>query len=252
MFSSSLFCELPCCLKRLIYDFDSTYHILFRRVIQQLGNDYPPVQLCKVRVSNDRIVICVYSRNQDLLLHGPWKEYSYCKEKNEFQLLYSCHYKKGKKEGPQRRYFDDGTLYEEMTYLIVQNSQPVITGFKRIYYQNGQVQNYVHRDKEGRRQGTSMSFYESGKPRTECCYVDDMYDGTYRSFYPSGVMEVEIGFEKGKMEGVYKRYDEKGNLILEYWNRKGKRHGTYRYWINGWIKTLATYKNGRCIFQEFR
>ena len=253
MFYSSLFCDLPCCLKRLIFEFDSTFHLLFRKVIQQLNDDYPSVQLCKVRITKERIVHCVFSRDENFLLHGPWKEYSYCKENNEFNLLYSCYYNKGKKDGPQRRYFDNGNLYEEMMYHLNDNKkQSVITGYKRQYYLNGQLQNYVYRDKEGRRQGKSMSYYESGMPWTECCYLNDIYDGTYRSFHPSGKIEAEMGFEKGKAEGVYKRYDEEGNLTLEYWNRKGKRHGTYRYWINGWIKTLATYKNGRCVYEEFR
>jgi antitoxin component YwqK of YwqJK toxin-antitoxin module len=139
-----------------------------------------------------------------------------------------------------------------MYHLLHNKKQSVITGYKRQYYLNGQLQNYVYRDREGRRQGKSMSYYESGNPWTECFYLNDIYNGTYRSFHPSGKIEAEMGFEKGKAEGVYKRYDEDGNLTVEYWNRNGKRHGTYRYWINGWIKTLATYKNGRCVFQEFR
>ena len=127
---------------------------------------------------------------------------------------------KGKFNGSSAEYYPDGAVRASMTLV---NDLPV--GEALEFYPDGQVQSrQQYGDKGGllsiqryspqgvlvlerrwdaqwREQGTSRSWYESGKPEQAIDYVNDRRDGWSRSWREDGSLKNECRYVAGKAQG---------------------------------------------------
>lgn len=127
---------------------------------------------------------------------------------------------KGKFNGSSAEYYPDGAVRASMTLV---NDLPV--GEALEFYPDGKVQSrQQYGDKGGllsiqrygpqgvlvlerrwdaqlREQGTSRSWYESGKPEQAIDYVNDRRDGWSRSWHEDGSLKNECQYVAGKAQG---------------------------------------------------
>lgn len=128
--------------------------------------------------------------------------------------------KRGKSNGLTTSYYPDGAVRSTMTEV---NNLP--TGEALEFYPDGKVQTrqqygdkgvllsvqrYSPRgvlvlerkwDQQLREQGTSRSWYESGKPEHSIDYVNDERDGWRRSWREDGSLQIECQYVAGKAQG---------------------------------------------------
>ncbi|NHQ92430.1 toxin-antitoxin system YwqK family antitoxin [Janthinobacterium lividum] len=128
--------------------------------------------------------------------------------------------KEGKYNGLTTNYYPDGAVRATMT---LRNDQP--TGVAQEFYPDGKVQSRQQYDDAGallslqryspqgvlvlerrwdaklREQGTSRSWYESGKPEQAIEYVNDRRDGWSRSWHEDGSVKSECQYVAGKAQG---------------------------------------------------
>lgn len=126
----------------------------------------------------------------------------------------------GKSNGVTTNYYPDGAVHARMTQV---NDLP--TGEALEFYPDGKVQSrqqygdkggllklqryspqgvlVLERnwDKQLREQGTSRSWYESGKPEQSIDYVNDRRDGWSRSWHEDGSLKSECQYVAGKARG---------------------------------------------------
>ena len=129
--------------------------------------------------------------------------------------------KRGKSNGLTTSYYPDGAVRSTMTEV---NNLP--TGEALEFYPDGKVQSrQQYGDKGGllsiqryspqgvlvlerkwdqqlREQGTSRSWYESGKPEHSIDYVNDERDGWRRSWREDGSLQIECQYVAGKAQGA--------------------------------------------------
>lgn len=105
----------------------------------------------------------------------------------------------------RKKYFPSGKLMEEFEVTQDEYGQDVKSGVYR-------------------------SFYESGKPHTECYYTDDKRHGTMKSWYQNGQIEYEEQYLFGKLSGKKKNYSLEGKLQIEVDYVDGKQHGLFVYY----------------------
>lgn len=114
-------------------------------------------------------------RYEGKLRAGHWRYYSVKKA-----LMREETYIKGKKEGVQYLYYDNGGLLEQCYYQA-----DVLDSVRIQYYDNGNVM---------------ARFY----------YVNGLPEGEYRSYNYDGTPESEGSYKAGKPEGWWYLYDEAG------------------------------------------
>lgn len=73
-----------------------------------------------------------------------------------------------------------------------------------------QTNNYV--DKQGRKQGKHITYYENGKIKSIWHYHNDTLEGKSYHYYYNGKKELEITFRKGLQVDTYKHYAEQGYM----------------------------------------
>lgn len=127
---------------------------------------------------------------------------------------------KGKFNGSSTEYYPDGAVRASMTQV-----DDLPTGVALEFYPDGKVQSLQQYgdggalrklqrysphgvlvlernwDKQLREQGTSRSWYESGKPEQSIDYVNDRRDGWSRRWREDGSLESECRYVAGKAQG---------------------------------------------------
>jgi len=117
-------------------------------------------------------------------------------------------YVNDKKEGKAYYYYPNGNLKEEISYVNGKKQ-----GRGREYDEKGNVitifeyhNNYLiarqrinRSDEQGRKQGTWMVFYPSGKVNKELNYLDDLLDGLYKEFNENGNLILSLKYKQGKI-----------------------------------------------------
>lgn len=122
------------------------------------------------------------------------------------------------------------------------------SGFILRLYDNQKTQ-YVGSFLQGKQHGISRSFYESGKPKDERSYQDNMAYGRHIGFWENGKMQfdffylyekshgkqrqwyvsgqpyLELNYEDDKEVGMQKAWRENGKLFANYEVRDGVRYG---------------------------
>ena len=189
------------------------------------------------------------------------KEY-YDEEKRQLREEYTL--VDGKKEGLDKKYFENGKLAAE---LPCKSGKP--DGVCKYYYEPGGLR-YEKTFKAGIQNGPMKEYDGAGKMLSEKTYVNGKADGESRiyaggklltqesfknglrnglstDFYPDGSKRGETPYAVGNIHGIEKEFDSKGNIISETEYNKGRKHGVSTTYFNGKPASVSEYKDGRLI-----
>jgi antitoxin component YwqK of YwqJK toxin-antitoxin module len=107
-------------------------------------------------------------------------------------------HKNGKRHGPYKKWFPDGTISYES------------------YYDNGL------------QQGTAKSWWKNGRLRSEANYDKGIVNGIQKQWYKSGNLFKEMSIVNGKEEGLQKAWRENGKIYNNYEAKNGRFFGLKR------------------------
>jgi antitoxin component YwqK of YwqJK toxin-antitoxin module len=147
------------------------------------------------------------------------------------------HYKNGKLEGKQYKWYDNGQL------------------------------NIEENDKNGELEGKQYSWYEDSKLKYEYNYVNGELEGKQYNWYNNGKLEYEENYKNGELEGKqYGWYNNDQNnfkngkieefkntkLYYEYNYKNGQKEGKqYRWYDTGQLNAEENYKNGEVEGKQY-
>lgn len=115
----------------------------------------------------------------------------------------------GARDGLYQKFEQDGTLYEEATYLADE-----LHGTRTIYFNNGSPEIVETYDK-GVLSGAYYTYYEEGGKDIEGSYESGIMTGIWKRHYPSGQVMELVSFENNAENGPFTEYHENGNLKAE-------------------------------------
>jgi antitoxin component YwqK of YwqJK toxin-antitoxin module len=159
-------------------------------------------------------------------------------------------------------YYDhDGKEYSDITYekgsirvarYLDKNGKEIASYQKKgrslkitTYDADGiKVADQEYNDK-GKRTGTTILYYPTGKVHQTLPYVDGAIDGTVYSYYPDGTRELAIAYKDGDKEGFDSTWFPDGKLKLAGFNSGGSADGEWiRYYENGKMSERYFYRSG--------
>jgi antitoxin component YwqK of YwqJK toxin-antitoxin module len=117
-----------------------------------------------------------------------WKYYSYY----DGHLVSTEHYTRGKKQGAEYQYYENGKVSEKITW---------------------------HKDFK---HGPWLQYFNDGKKKMEATFHNDQLNGSYIVYYPDGRLFVLGHYENGKRHGTWVLYNEKGGVKSEIMYAHGK------------------------------
>ena len=192
------------------------------------------------------------------LLNGSYEEYRY---KN---ISKRYNYKNGLQEGEQITFYSEGnkrstTNYKKGVRLSMTN-----------LHENGQLEDTETYDELGQRNGTVISYDNTGKVKNETTYVHGSMQGKSIDYNPDGTTKIAY-YKDSKPEGVYQMlytngktkteglnnnnsnktgkwtdFYESGNLKSEIYYTDGIMDGSaILYYENGKIASATEYKQGK-------
>lgn len=127
---------------------------------------------------------------KDDLREGVWKKYW-----PNGHLRSEITYMMGKPHGPYKIYYQGGNSEEQGTW-----DDGVNTGEFKRYYENGQLRQHFFFNGLGKRNGTQYYFHENGQPAVVVEIVNGMESGTMKRFNDQGQLIEEKIFEKGQIQ----------------------------------------------------
>jgi antitoxin component YwqK of YwqJK toxin-antitoxin module len=149
-------------------------------------------------------------------------------------------YRRGKREGVERTWFDNGRLAVESPWVdgvqegsvvfyfedgSLQASIPFyrgrIEGVQKAWHANGRLQ-AEETFRNGLKNGPSRFWRDDGGLDMELNYFDDKMDGTQTWFHPNGGKAREINLLQGIPQGSWKEWDENGSLVVDEEYDKGE------------------------------
>ena len=131
------------------------------------------------------------------------------------QIAESLSFREGKRHGPHRMWYEDGTPMYELFY---KDGSPAIHA--RFWHQNGQLKTETL-FQNGSRHGLHKQWNSNGKLLGSSNF--SMGTGLGREFYDNGQLKMEMLFRNDEFHGIWREWDENGNPIA----------GTPRYWLDG-------------------
>jgi len=103
-------------------------------------------------------------------------------------------------DGVVKYYFEDGVLYQEISYQTGK-----INGYRKIYFKSGKLKE--ERDYRGdKRVGKHSEYYESGELSIVGKYLNNLKEGSWKVFYKNGKIKEKGKYEKGEKIGVWKTF----------------------------------------------
>ena len=127
-------------------------------------------------------------------------------------------YKKGKLEGPQKKYYE--------------NRRDKLS----------EISNY----KDGLKEGKSMWFDMEGNIVADYNYHNGLLEGPQKSFYTNGRLRSVDNFIKNQYEGESVEYYDDGNLKTSGLYLHGEKNGKWqKFDATGKVVSTETYKNGQ-------
>lgn len=112
-----------------------------------------------------------------------------------------------------------------------------------IYYPSGKLKifwNYVDDEVSGR----VLSFYEDGKPKCQCEYLEGKRHGEQWQYYANGQLHMRAHARRGQVMDVYEYYDENGRA-LEVGTLKNGTGTLYIYDATGRRTKEITFVDGK-------
>lgn len=124
---------------------------------------------------------------------GMTEEYSISKETKQ-------------KSGPYRLYYEDGSVFEESSYL-----NDTLHGSRKLYYPEGEVEIEENYNK-GIIEGDYKMYYPSGQLKLSGRYHSGAMDSIWTAYYPSGAVKEKVEYENNLEDGPFVEYYERGQL----------------------------------------
>lgn len=123
-------------------------------------------------------------------------------------LQFECTYVDDKMEGVFRRYTQSGALFQEYNFL-----NDKVHGKVKKFAGNGRLR--IDADfMNGKKHGTCIEYFvKTGKPSRVFNYANGKQDGMCTVYYENGLKKEEIGWKDGKLHGTYRSWDTRGNLL---------------------------------------
>jgi antitoxin component YwqK of YwqJK toxin-antitoxin module len=133
------------------------------------------------------------------------------------QVIEEGRYEASKKTGLWKRYYPNGKLLSEITYV---NNIP---------------------------NGPYKTYYDSGVKEEEGNWTFNKNTGDFKRYHPNGQVSQEFTFNSnGIRDGHQKYYHENGQVELEVQISNGKEEGTLkRYYANGDVKETKDFNGGK-------
>ena len=180
---------------------------------------------------------------------GVWKKFY-----NNNRIRYQGQFKNGKEIGTFKFYsalnsehptviksFEKGSNFAKVNYYDdkgVLKSTGEMNGKVRIgkwiyYHLDGKSILSEENYKKGILNGSSKTFYNTGKITEEMFYVNGKLHGNLKRYSDEGVLLDDLNYLNGKLHGAAKYYNVKGKLI--YWGdyENDEKIGKWEYFENG-------------------
>lgn len=121
---------------------------------------------------------------------------------------------------------------------------------KKEYYANGKIKTEATYNKEGKKEGLCIEYYEDGVKKAEIPYNNGMREGELKVYYKSGNIKSKHDFKEDKEEGKFFLFYENGEIKKEGFYVNGKTEGESRsYYATGQLYTLSNRANGNVFGQ---
>lgn len=99
-----------------------------------------------------------------------------------------------------------------------------------------------------KKDGINLSYYPSGKVKSEVFYKNGKKNGSGKWYFESGQLKYEGNWKNGKQDGVEMAYFASGQLRQEAYLRDGRAQGIYKeYSQTGELLVHMKYENGELI-----
>ena len=126
--------------------------------------------------------------------------------------LFTIHSCTKKIEVTEQKY-KDGSPKLVVTYEVNGDTKTKLSAIQ--YYQNGQIEYQGSYNKEGKRVGHWVYYYEDGTLWSEAEYLNGERHGKSAVYYENGKVRYTGNYKDGKTVGKWLFYDEKGNIVKE-------------------------------------
>lgn len=134
------------------------------------------------------------------------------------QIQRMGYFSNGKRIGPWRFYFPDGTLATKLQY----DPDGKEIGQHVAYLRNGDV-HYVETYAEGLKHGPKTTFYEDGTTHMHQMWQHGQMHGFSIIYYPNGIVKKFAFWSNGRQHGAVISYDAAGNLTEQSQYVNGRR-----------------------------
>lgn len=196
----------------------------------------------------------------DNILSGVYKKYY-----ENGNLALSCIYgAEGFKDGPEIKYYEDGTQQWIKNY-----QKGKLRGIQKYFYDNKQLSKWEVFNDEGRQHGEHKEYYKNGQLAInilyENGYVIDVIEqqnakgrsisksklkqnpyanGQITKLHDNNKVSYHAFYTDGVLDGEIKEYYENGQLKCEGFYNYGSRDGEFKYYYkNGTLKVQGNYKS---------
>ena len=189
----------------------------------------------------------LYLPNGNLFMSISYKNnkkngFTKCYSKKNQKLLWEQNYTNDKLDGITKKYYSDGSLEREETFIM-----GIKEGVDKYYDADG----YLEQEEmwaKNQRNGFARKYYTNGQVKHEAFFKNDLQDGNTKEYYESGKLEYEGEFKNDSAIGWGIRYYENGNIMWK--SPHGKTKGEeIKYYDNGniefRIESIGEKRNGK-------
>ena len=107
---------------------------------------------------------------------------------------------------------------------------------------------YQGKIKKGLKQGTWLSYWDSGQLGSRVNFIDGKEEGEYLQYYETGQLEVKGNYKDGMAVGEWLEYWDNGKLWIKVNYKDGKKEGKQLvYNKGGKLKTTQIWKNNKLL-----
>jgi hypothetical protein len=137
-----------------------------------------------------------------------------------------------------------GRLIREWSVLVYADKPPQKQGVETVFYSSGSKE-WSREFDHGQPKGAWRSWYEDGKPRSECFFGDPNVDTIMTWWYPGGHIQSRGPARNGAHRGLWRYYYKSGQVAEEGQYFDNQKSGEWRAWSeDGQVVTLRKYAKG--------
>jgi len=180
----------------------------------------------------------VEKNKSKLLAFTDWIRENWDNQHRNYEMVFNGKMQKVDVFRANKRYIISsiGTLNSDKTHYI---------GYSEIYHENGRLKAYGKWNKEGKKDGEWIWYYDNGNLKSKETYVDGQIS-IEDSYSFIGIIDTHAPFKNDKVEGegiVYTSEGAKDKLITL---KESIKEGKYEeYYSNGQVSLTGNNKNGK-------